>query len=212
MSRALRGLRTIWLLFLSDSADEVGASVRPEGEVAVSIAYMSRNVVFGLRALVLALVALLMACSQVDPSNPYDPGAPESVQARGTISGVAVLASGEPAREAEVALAGTALTGTTDAEGRFRLTDVPKGVHALTVRFACYRTLTVPGLSVDLGSNIDVGTLSLEGSVGACRVTRRHRRWTPWCVRAGHRRTRPPRAHLPCKGCPPAQGARSRPA
>ena len=59
----------------------------------------------------------------------------------GTVTGtVTDAASGQPIGDAAVSLAGTAVSGTTDLAGRYRLADVPVGEYTVRVRVAGYGT------------------------------------------------------------------------
>ena len=122
----------------------------------------------------LCLLSLVMvsACSEVDPTNPYDPGAPESVQALGRLSGRVRLPDGEPAAGAAVGLAGASVSATTGDDGTFTLTLVPTGGHLLTVSLPCHRPLSVPTPYFEIGdehtqpdTQLEVATGSILGSV-----------------------------------------------
>ena len=110
-------------------------------------------------------------CSNVGSTNPYDPEAPESVQAKATLSGTVRSSGNTVVTGATVAVTGTALTAVVDDLGAFSVTNVPAGLRGLTVQLDCHQTLTVPPLSVGIGATIDVGALTLSLSTGSVSGT-----------------------------------------
>jgi len=56
----------------------------------------------------------------------------------GAVQGRAVQANGQPLIGASVLVTGTTTGATTDADGNYRLVDLPAGVHTLTVRLVGY--------------------------------------------------------------------------
>jgi len=65
---------------------------------------MQRSSALTVALAVLLLASLPLACTDIEPSNPYDPGAPSTVQARATLTGRVVLESDEPAVGTEIGL------------------------------------------------------------------------------------------------------------
>jgi hypothetical protein len=117
----------------------------------------------------LSTLWLAIACTDVDPTNPYDPGAPSTVQARATVSGRVLLETGEPAAGAAVDLVEASIADRTDDEGRFALGDVPMGSYTLTARLDGYATGLRAVLDLDRGETRDVGDLLLDRAYGGIR-------------------------------------------
>ncbi len=126
----------------------------------------------------LALLFALASCSEVAPTNPYDPATPEAQQAKGTVRGRVALAAPYTADAFEGAVVTlsrasapdeTAFETTPSPEGEtpeatFTLADVPAGLYWLRVRltgFAAMERL----IEVTRGGEADVGTLSPDADV-----------------------------------------------
>jgi hypothetical protein len=58
------------------------------------------------------------------------------------ITGVVVDSALRPLQNVEVVVTGLSITARTNAQGRYRLTDVPKGTHMLTVRLVGYAAIS----------------------------------------------------------------------
>ena len=129
---------------------------------------MMRNALKCFVVVTLASV-LSIACESVPADNPYDPEAPESVQARGKLIGQILNGDGQVAEGVVVSLDGTSLTATTDADGHFTLTEVPKGVHALVARLDCHRPHLVTGLAFEIGMERTLPPFALTKALGAVR-------------------------------------------
>lgn len=112
----------------------------------------------------LVFTAFLLACTQVTPTNPYDPEAPAGRQAAGRVSGRLVAPEGfDLAQLVRPTLALRPLdvgaetaTATPDAEGGFVFADVPPGAHRLLLSVAPLvgpelDVLVPPGARVALG-------------------------------------------------------------
>lgn len=117
------------------------------------------------------LLLALQACTDVEATNPYDPGAPASVKALGTLRGRVLLPDASPAVGAAVGLSDTSVTTTTDAEGRFTLSEVPEGAHLLTVALDCHRSLAVATPTFDIGDEHEQPDLQLEVATGTIEGT-----------------------------------------
>ena len=113
--------------------------------------------------------AIGVACSSVDPSNPYDPSAPATVQARGEISGRVLGPDAAPLAGVTVSFEGMALTGATDADGAYTLTDVPHGSRTLVASLSGYRTALLPVLDLALGEKRTLPDITLERARGQIR-------------------------------------------
>ena len=111
-----------------------------------------------------------LACSEVPPDNPFDPEAPETVQARGELTGRVLTESG-PAEGAQVSLLDTAHTAVTGPDGTFALTDIAGGAYTIVVELDGYRRLTQPGISVGRGDTVPVGELALVVATGSIEGT-----------------------------------------
>lgn len=127
----------------------------------------------------LLAMAVLLACGEIAPSNPFDPDSPASVRATATLEGrVELLRDGPalPLDSATVELRGDSTAKAADrsvranAEGRFRLTDVRDGVWYMTVAAAGFLP-EVRRVEVGIGERFDVGVIALRdastGSTGA---------------------------------------------
>lgn len=117
------------------------------------------------------LLLALQACTDVEATNPYDPGAPASVKAPGTLHGRVLLPDASPAAGAAVGLADTSVSATTDAEGRFTLTEVPEGSHLLTVALDCHRSVAIATAAFDIGDEHTQPDIRLEVATGTLRGT-----------------------------------------
>ena len=111
------------------------------------------------------MLPLALACAEVPANNPYDPGAPVSVQARGELVG-RVLARGQPAEGAQVALLDTAHTTVAGPDGAFTLTDIPAGAYTVVVEHPGFRRLTLPSVSVEQGETGEIGRLEMVVATG----------------------------------------------
>lgn len=112
----------------------------------------------GRRALALLVVAALTA-----PIAPRPVAAQEQQLRTGTLSGTVVRAeSGRPLHAAVVRVAGTARATVTDAEGHFRLAEVPPGPQTLVVEHIGYRTIREP-VDVTVGETVRL-RLEMESS------------------------------------------------
>jgi len=63
-------------------------------------------------------------------------------QEGGTIRGTVYVGGNEPLPEAQVMVVGTALTATTNAEGKFELSNVPPAKHELKISFSGYKDVS----------------------------------------------------------------------
>lgn len=135
---------------------------------------------FGL--LLLSLLGLLIACTDVNPTNPYDPATPESQQARGRLTGAVVLPTGYTASTFDGATvevrradhpAEVAATAplTPDAEAtppraRFTVTDLTAGVYLVAIALP---GLAVPVQTVEVprGGAVELGDLAASTAGGA---------------------------------------------
>lgn len=122
-----------------------------------------------LRIFPVCILLALAACSDVDPSNPYDPGAPETVQARAVVTGTVEVEEGGPAVGATVTLQGTGITGKTNDDGTFRLPDISHGSYVLTIALARHGTLAVPVLELTRGETRTLDRVILAQARGAIR-------------------------------------------
>ncbi len=113
---------------------------------------------------------LLAACSEVSPSNPFDPATPGSQQATGRVVGRLVLPTGFGAQRlqgAQVTLrpqadpASVTATAEVDAEGAFALTDVVAGLYSVQVQVVGL-SLTPIAIELTIGGVVDLGDLLLE--------------------------------------------------
>ncbi len=120
-----------------------------------------------MRLVCLGLV--LAGCADVSADNPFDPEAPPSVKARGTISGLVKAADGGSLAGGTVVLVGTSLTTAVEcgddgcSSATFRLTEVPEGTHALGIEADCYRRELLAGIDVPLGADVQLGSDGDEG-------------------------------------------------
>ncbi len=114
--------------------------------------------------------AWLLACADVPASNPYDPAAPESVQATGSIQGKLVLPEGFGAGRLEGARVrleggrGAAPTTALDADGAFAFGEVVGGLYLVVARV---EGLVTEPLVVDLamGEDRDLGEIELGAAI-----------------------------------------------
>jgi hypothetical protein len=127
---------------------------------------MSRLSAVAAALLALIFAAFPVACTDVDPSNPYDPSAPNTVQARATVTGRVLLETGEPAAGAEVGLQEASISGRSSEDGAFRLDDVPAGGYTLTATLPGYVVGTRIVFDLARGESRDVGTLTLARATG----------------------------------------------
>ena len=97
---------------------------------------------------------------------------PGHAQATGAVTGRVTGLDGQPLSEVVVAVQGTGLAVATGASGRYRLTRVPSGVHAIEFRRIGYKPhqvtidVTVGALTVDAVLDpqpIELATLLVEG-------------------------------------------------
>ncbi|MFN3201363.1 MAG: pentapeptide repeat-containing protein [Bradymonadia bacterium] len=123
-----------------------------------------------MRAALLTLLPLvLFACTDVPADNPYDPAAPESVQATSTVTGRLRLPEGFATDSfAEVRVRLSPVGVDTDpreaqpnAEGDFIFSGVLAGGYLLSVESQGFRAPPA-GISVIIGRDLDVGDVALE--------------------------------------------------
>jgi uncharacterized protein YjbI with pentapeptide repeats len=128
--------------------------------------------------LVLALLLALGACSEVAPTNPYDPSTPEAQQAKGLVRGRVVLAAPYTAEvfEGSVVTLSRAATPESTAfettpapegdapEAAFTVVDVPAGLYWLRVQLTGFARMERL-IEVTRGGEADVGTLSPDADV-----------------------------------------------
>lgn len=69
---------------------------------------------------------------------------PLAAQHSGAVAGVVLAGDGAPLNEARVLVLGTTLLARTDRDGRFRLSDVPRGRHYLEAALIGYRVTRLP--------------------------------------------------------------------
>ncbi len=87
-------------------------------------------------------------------------------QGGGTIRGTVYVEGNEPLPEAQIAVVGTALTATTNAEGQFELRDVPAAKHELKISFSGYKDVTQQVL-VEAGKSVSIeADLQLDEQFG----------------------------------------------
>ena len=116
-------------------------------------------------------ILCLLGCADVPADNPYDPEAPESVQARGTITGRIVLPDGFGARlleSARVHLEGgreIPEAARPDEAGAFAFHDVVAGRYLVRVQLAgLVAAIRVVALAV--GEDRDLGEIELAAGQG----------------------------------------------
>ncbi len=115
-----------------------------------------------------ALCAVLLGCSEIDPTNPVDPGAPETVQAEGTLSGTIALPEGfDPALVADARLelrrfsapAEVAYVAEVDPQGAFSLRVQP-ATYLASARLRGFSVEPIQA-QVELGARVELGELRL---------------------------------------------------
>src|SRR5438552_2989088 len=109
----------------------------------------------------LVVVFLLGCTTQVDPSNPFDPGTPPGQQAPGKVIGktdTAVLGGGGQAVKLYGAL-GSELSATAGSDGAFVFSDLKPDAYYAELRVTGFQTLLRPGIRVEAGQTVDLGTL-----------------------------------------------------
>jgi hypothetical protein len=132
---------------------------------------MSRSGLFA------AAMAGAVACgTRVDPTNPYDPNAPPTVQVKGKITGTVTAEAAFVASSATIAIDGLA-EGTIPVTGVAVQTtvqgatvgfsaDVPAGTYHVAVRIPGFQPLDRYGVTVAVGVTQDLGTLQLLAGRG----------------------------------------------
>ena len=109
------------------------------------------------------LWAALAGCSEIPASNPFDPAAPESVQARAEVRGqlTTALEGFEWTDSTAIRLLGegSEYQASPDAEGTFRIENVRLGLHQLEVESAGHRDFQ-RSLNLRAGLN-DLGPIEL---------------------------------------------------
>jgi len=120
-----------------------------------------------------AALALLAACGDLEHQNPFDPQTPTSKQARATLSGQVELESLDGSSPVlagvQVSVAGTSHLAVTDASGHYAIPDVPPGNWAIQAVAAGYDVVTLTGVLLTLddgGREHLLPTLSLPLSRG----------------------------------------------
>lgn len=109
--------------------------------------------------LALAFAALLLA----------QPGA-AFAQSAGAVEGIIrSAASGEPLRNATIAVEDTALGTTTDDNGLYRLAGLPAGPHVLVARFVGFETVRQP-VTVEAGETLTVNVALEEAAASLDQV------------------------------------------
>jgi hypothetical protein len=143
--------------------------------------------IWGLRRIVLCSWVLVgvVSCG-LDRKNPFDPKAPEAVQANSQVTGAVLLEGGGLLTSVTVTAIGAKTKNgasrridvSVSEEGRF-LIDAPSDVYNIEAVAEGYRKVSVPAVSLSPGEVYDVGTLnlsaaksSLTGSVSIASIAR----------------------------------------
>ncbi|MBS2021906.1 MAG: carboxypeptidase regulatory-like domain-containing protein, partial [Deltaproteobacteria bacterium] len=115
------------------------------------------------------VAATMVACAtQVDRSNPYDPNAPSSTQAKATIHGTLAAASLTDLSNLSLSLVQNnqpTQQVQTKTGGEFVFSDVTPGSYALSASVAGFLPLDLP-LAVGIGSTLELGTVTLQEQSG----------------------------------------------
>lgn len=100
-------------------------------------------------------------------------GALPALAQTGTVTGrVTVARAGTPITTAHVSITGTPLTAAVDADGRFRVTNVPAGSHEVIARSIGYAPATATfSLAVGGTTNIDLTMIESATALDAVVVT-----------------------------------------
>lgn len=91
---------------------------------------------------------------------------------RGTLYGTVIREGDESATHAgtNIALAGSSYTAVTDEFGDFIIFDIEPGRYQVLVSHSGYKSKSIPGIDLDEGDEVDLGTLRLERDIEAPRV------------------------------------------
>lgn len=135
---------------------------------------MNRLSVPGGLAVLGLLCALLVACSDVPATNPYDPSTPAAQQARGTLRAALLSPAGFAASEGGQARivrqdapedSRTVDLIRAEADGRVRLTlevtDLPAGPYLLSAAVATLAPLEARPFVMPRGADLDLGEIAL---------------------------------------------------
>ncbi len=115
-------------------------------------------------------LALVLACTDVPASNPFDPESPTSAQLPGSVAGSVVLPEGFEARRVEGARvelraadapAVVAADGEIDAEGAFLVEDLVPATYVLRVRHTGFTAESVT-IVVGIAALIELGEIELS--------------------------------------------------
>ncbi|MGH7652856.1 MAG: TonB-dependent receptor plug domain-containing protein, partial [Gemmatimonadaceae bacterium] len=100
-------------------------------------------------------------------------GAPPVMAQTGTLIGrVTDARSGAPITTAQITITGTSLGAAVDADGRFRITNVPPGPHEVRARSIGYQPATVAfSVAIDGSSNVDLSMNESATALNAVVVT-----------------------------------------
>lgn len=93
-----------------------------------------------LSGLVATAIVWVGCTTELSRDNPYDPAAPADQQARGRITGVAMLEGRDEHAGIRVRLEGLSTApATTDADGRYTISDVPAGTYVVVAELPSSR-------------------------------------------------------------------------
>lgn len=145
-------------------------------EISLTMAHMFRRILVLALALTAARPAAAQQRSRTLPGAPKpNPAAQHAGPAMGTIDGVVTDSALVPIAGAEVGILRTAFKITTNAEGRFRITDVQMGSYILMLRRFGYSPVASV-VSVNAGDTLKV-MYSLQklatGRLDTVRITER---------------------------------------